>query len=305
MLRHRLEYLPVWLLVRIFGILPRRAAWALGMLLAMLVYALHGKLRRVGMRNLAIAFPTMSEPERKKILRTVYKGMGRQMAEFCRFPRYTKENIREIAVYEGFECLEEARKRGKGLLFLTGHFGGWEVGSFAHSLYGNPIKIVVRDLDNPLVDGLVKRYRTMHGNQTIDNREFLRGLLSSMREGETVGILMDTNMTPPQGVFADFFGVPAATASGMARVALKTDAAVIPAYTVWDPVIHKYKICFEPALNLIRTNDNDADVVANTALFNKALEKVVRKYPDQWLWVHRRWKTRPEGEAAIYLTWPE
>ncbi|MBI2682116.1 MAG: lysophospholipid acyltransferase family protein [Acidobacteriales bacterium] len=299
-MRHRLEYLPVWLLLRTIGALPRRLAWALCMSLAMLVYALHGKLRRVGMRNLAIAFPEMSEKDRKKILRTVYLGLGRQMAEFCRFPRYTKENVREIAVYEGFECLEEARKRGKGLLFLTGHFGGWEVGSFAHSLYGNPIKIVVRDLDNPLVDGMVKQYRTMHGNQTIDNREFLRGLLSSMREGETVGILMDTNMTPPQGVFADFFGVPAATAAGMARVALKTDAAVIPAYTVWDPAIHKYKICFEPALHLIRTGDTDADVLANTALFNKALEKIVRKYPDQWLWVHRRWKTRPEGEKGIY-----
>jgi KDO2-lipid IV(A) lauroyltransferase len=300
MLRHRLEYLPVWLFVRVLGWLPRRAAWAAGMALAMLVYLIHSRLRRVGLRNLSLAFPDMEENERRRILRRVFLGMGRHMAEFCRFPKYTPENVREIAVYEGFECLEEARRLGKGLLFLTGHFGGWEVGSFAHSVYGHPIRIVVRDLDNPLVDALVKRYRTLHGNQTIDNREFLRGLLSSMRAGETVGILMDTNMTPPQGVFADFFGIPAATAAGLARVALKTGATVLPAYTLWDPGIRKYKICFEPALSLIRTGDVDADVLANTALFNRALERIVRKYPDQWLWVHRRWKTRPEGAPPLY-----
>jgi len=290
----------LWAVVRLLGVLPRSAARALGIGLARLVYAAHPKLRRVGMRNLALAFPEKTEAERKKILREVYAGMGRQLAEFSRFHRYTKENVHEIAVYEGFEALEEARKRGKGVLFLTGHFGAWEVGSFAHSLYGHPIKIVVRDLDNPRVDAFVKRYRTLHGNQTIDNREFLRGLLSAMRAGETVGILMDTNMTPPQGVFVDFFGTPACTASGLARVAMKTGAAVIPAYTIWDPALKKYKVCFDSALELIHTGDTENDIIANTALFTKALEKIVTKYPDQWMWVHRRWKTRPPGEAPIY-----
>jgi Kdo2-lipid IVA lauroyltransferase/acyltransferase len=299
-MRHKLEYFPVWLVLKIMGALPRPLAHFAGITLAMLVYALHSKLRRVGMRNLEIAFPERPAKERKKILRGVFVGMGRHLAEFCRFPKYTKENLHEIAVYEGFEALEEARKRGKGILFLTGHFGAWEVGSFAHSLYGHPIKIVVRDLDNPLVDALVKRYRTLHGNETIDNREFLRGLLSAMRGGETVGILMDTNMTPPQGVFADFFGVAACTASGLARVALKTDAAVIPAYTVWDEAIGKYKICFDPPVSLIRTDNAEADAITNTALFNKELEKIARRFPDQWLWVHRRWKTRPSGEPPIY-----
>jgi KDO2-lipid IV(A) lauroyltransferase len=299
-MRHKLEYFPVWLVLKIMGVLPRPVAHVVGISLAMLVYFLHRKLRRVGMRNLEIAFPEKSVTERKKILRGVFVGMGRHLAEFCRFPKYTRENLHEIAVYEGFEALEEARKRGKGILFLTGHFGGWEVGSFAHSLYGHPIKIVVRDLDNPLVDGLVKRYRTLHGNETIDNREFLRRLLSAMRAGQTVGILMDTNMTPPQGVFVDYFGVPACTASGLARVARKTDAAVIPAYTVWDNAIGKYKICFEPPVPLTRTDDAEADAVANTAAFSRELEKIARKYPDQWLWVHRRWKTRPAGAPSIY-----
>lgn len=299
-MRHKLEYSFVWMLLRVLGILPRPLARGLCMALGWLVYRSHGKLRRTGLCNLQIAFPEKSEKERRHILRALFLGLGRQLAEFAAFPSYSFENIGKIAIYEGFENFEAARLRGKGILVLTGHFGGWEVGSFAHSIYGHPMHIVVRDLDNPLVDGLVRRYRTLHGNSTFDNREFARGLLASMREGETVGILMDTNMTPPQGVFVDYFGHAACTASGLARVALRTDAAVIPGYTVWDDTLRKYKICFEPAIQLERTGDAEADAVANTAAFTKALEHIARKYPEQWLWVHRRWKTRPAGEPSLY-----
>ena len=299
-MRQNIEYLAVWLLVRTLGALPRPLARVVGSAIAGSAYLLNGRLRRVGRKNLAMALPELTEPERKRILRAVFFGLGRQLAEFSRFPKYTRDNITEIAVYEGFENFEAARRRGKGVLFLTGHVGAWEIGSFAHSIYGNPMNIVVRDLDNRLVDGFVRRYRTLHGNVTFDNRDFARGLLGAMRSGETVGILMDTNMTPPQGVFVDFFGIPACTASGLARVALKTDAAVVPAFTLWDSALRKYKVSFEPALTLARTGDAEADAISNTALFTKAIEKCVRKHPDQWLWVHRRWKTRPPGEATIY-----
>ena len=127
----------------------------------------------------------------------------------------------------------------------------------------------MRSLDNPYIDALVQRYRTMHGNRTVDKDDFVRGLLSAMRAGETVGILMDTNMTPPQGVFVDFFGIPACTASGLARIALRTDAAVVPGFTVWDAKLRKYILRFDPAVELIRTGDNEADIVANTAKFTK------------------------------------
>jgi KDO2-lipid IV(A) lauroyltransferase len=160
--------------------------------------------------------------------------------------------------------------------------------------------IVARSLDNSYVDRLVTRYRTLHGNTIFDKDDYARGLLAALRNNETIGILMDTNMTPPQGVFADFFGVPACTASGLARVALKTDAAVVPGFAIWDKAVGKYRLQLQPALSLIRTSDNEADVVANTAMFNRVLEAVIRKYPEQWLWVHRRWKTRPQGEAALY-----
>jgi len=128
----------------------------------------------------------------------------------------------------------------------------------------------------------------------------VRGLLGALKAGETVGILMNQNMTPPQGVFVDFFGKAACTASGVARVALRTDAAVVPAFTLWDAAQGKYRVQFDPALELVRTGDEEADAVANTAAFTKVIESYARQYPEQWLWVHRRWKTRPEGDASVY-----
>lgn len=297
---NRLQYVPVALLVRFLGALPRPLARGLGILIGVLVYHLHPRLRRVGMRNLEMAFSTMPMRERRRILRGVYVSLGRLLAEFCLFPRYTRENASQVVVYRGFENFEAAEKRGQGVLFLTGHFGGWEIGSFFHSLQGHPMRIVVRPIDNPYVDELVTRYRTLHGNGVIGKQGFARRLLAAMSKNETVGILMDTNMTPPQGVFADFFGIPACTAVGIARVALHTDAAVVPAFTIWDPVLRKYRVEFDKAIELVRTGDDEADAITNTAVFNRIFEDYVRKYPDQWLWVHRRWKTRPAGSPPLY-----
>jgi len=299
-MRHRLEYVLAWCVVKTIGALPRPLARLVGVTLGQLIYLLHGKLRRVGMRNLAIAFPEKSAAERRKIVRKVFTSLGRQFAEVCLFPTYTSESVSRIVAYDGYENFDRASQRGKGVLFLTGHIGGWELSAFAHSLYGHPLHFVMRPLDNPYLDDLVRRYRTMHGNTPILKDNPARELLRAMKAGATVGILIDTNMTPPEGVFVDFFGIPACTASGLARIALRTDAAVVPGFTVWDPVLRKYRLRFEPPVTLIRTGNNDADIVANTALFTKKIEDVVRRYPDQWLWVHRRWKTRPPGQPSLY-----
>ncbi len=299
-MRERLEYWIVWLWVKAVGLLPRPLARSQGITLGLLVYWLHGRLRRVGMRNLSLAFPGMSSGERRRILRSEYVSLGRQFAEVCLFPRYTRENVNQVVIYDGFENYERAFARRKGVLFLTGHLGAWELSAFAHSLQGHPLSIVMRSLDNPRVDRLIQSYRTMHGNRTVDKGDFVRGLLAAMRAGEVVGILMDTNMTPPQGVFVDFFGIPAYTASGLARIALRTDAAVVPTFTVWDSKLRKYTLRFDPPVELIRTGDDQADIVTNTAKFTKVIEDYVRRYPGQWLWVHRRWKTRPAGEPPLY-----
>ena len=255
-MRQNLEYALVWVFVRVLGALPRSLSRALGIFVGLAAFTLVGRLRRVGMRNLEIAFPQMPVHRRRGIIRELFVGFGRHLAEFCMFPRYTAENARAVAVYDGFENYAAARDKGRGVLLLTGHLGAWEIGSFVHSIFGNPIKIVVRRLDNEKVDALVERYRTLHGNQTFGKEDFARGLLAAMKAGETVGILMDTNMTPPQGVFVDFFGTPACTASGMARVALRSGAAVVPAFTIWDKTLKKYRVRFDVPLQLVSTGDD-------------------------------------------------
>ena len=302
-MRERLEYALVWPWIKLLGLVPRRVARAIGIAIGLTVYHLHPRLRAVGIRNLTLAFPNMSDQDRRRILRGEFVSLGRQLAEVCLFPTYTRENVSDIIVYDGLENYERALARGKGVLFLTGHLGAWELSAFAHSLQGHPLWIVMRPLDNPYLNRLVDHYRTMHGNRTVGKDDFVRGLLAAMRAGEAVGILMDTNMTPPQGVFVDFFGIPACTASGLARIALRTDAAVVPGFTIWDEKTRRYILRFDPAVELIRTGDDLRSIPGigpNMARFTGVIEDYVRRYPDQWLWVHRRWKTRPEGEKPLY-----
>lgn len=299
-MRRKLEYAAAWPFIKILGLMPRRLARAFAIGIGGVVYLLHFRLREVGMRNLEMALPEKGEVERARILRGVFTSLGRQLAELCQFPKYTQDNVEDVVVYDGLENYQRAYARGKGVLFLTAHFGGWELSAFAHSLHGHWLHVVMRPMDNEYLDRMLQGYRTMHGNKVVPKDDFVRGLLAAMKAGETVGILMDTNMTPPQGVFVDFFGIPACTASGLARIALRTDAAVVPGFTIWDEALGKYRLRFDPAVELVRTGDLEADIVANTQKFTKVIEDYVRKYPEQWLWVHRRWKTRPEGQPPLY-----
>lgn len=299
-MRKRLEFVLVWIVVKLLGLPPRRVARGIGAWIGRLALLFTPRLRRAGHLNLQLAFPRKSAEERQQILRKLYRNLGWLLAEFCRMPRYTAGITRSFIRYEGLEHYLAARDRGKGVLILTGHLGAWELSSFYHSLMGYPMSIVIRRLDNPLVDNLVNQIRCQHGNQVLHKDDFARGLLAAMRRGETVGILMDTNMTPPQGAFVDFFGHPACTGSGLARVAMKTGAQVLPGFLLWEEATQQYVLRFGDPLALAASDDVEADALANTALFTKVIEDYIRRYPDQWLWVHRRWKTRPQGEAAIY-----
>jgi Kdo2-lipid IVA lauroyltransferase/acyltransferase len=299
-MRRRLEFILVWTVVKLLGLPPRGVARGIGATLGRIALAFTPRLRRAGHRNLQLAFPQKTKAERQQILRKLYRNLGWLLAEFCQMPRYTPAMTQNFIRYEGLEHYLAARDRGKGVLILTGHLGAWELSSFYHSLSGYPMSIVIRRLDNPLVDNLVNHIRCLHGNQVLHKDDFARGLLASMRRGETVGILMDTNMTPPQGAFVDFFGHLACTGSGLARVASKTGAEVVPGFLLWEEETRKYVLRFGPPLTLSASNDPEADAIANTALFTRVIEDYIRRYPDQWLWVHRRWKTRPAGAAAIY-----
>src|SRR6266567_6545513 len=189
-MRQRLEYALAWVIIKVLGGLPRSLSRAAAIALSLTIYLVHVRLRHVGMRNLKLAFPEKTRRERARILRGVFISLGRQLAEVCLFPTYTLENVGKVVVYDGFENFERALARGKGVLFLTAHLGGWELSAFTHSLYGHPLHIVMRPLDNLRLDRLIREYRTMHGNTTVD-KDFARGLIAAMRRGETVGVLMD------------------------------------------------------------------------------------------------------------------
>jgi KDO2-lipid IV(A) lauroyltransferase len=298
LLRHRLEFALVWAVVRVLSLLPRLLARGLAGLVGMVVYALASRLRRVARANLAMAMPDLSGAERARIVRGVFRNLSRMLAEFALLPRYTRENVATVIPCDGFHNYAAAVARGKGVIYLTGHLGAWEVGAFSQSVYGYPLHVMIRALDNPLLNDLVNRYRGLAGNRIIEKRDFLRGVLQVLKNNETVGILMDQNSSLAEGVFVDFFGIPACTSTGMARIALRTGAAVVPAFAFWEG--KKYRLCFDPPLQLVETGDVEKDVAANTQLFTKVLEDYVRRYPDQWLWIHRRWKTRLPGEPPLY-----
>jgi Kdo2-lipid IVA lauroyltransferase/acyltransferase len=295
-----LEYAAVWIVLKTVGALPRGVSRRFAATIAAALYAMLPKLRRTAEFNLRLAFPDWDAERRNAVIRGMVRNLGWMAAEFARFSKYTRENIEKVIILEGHDNFLNGQRRGKGVLYLTGHIGAWELSSFAHALYGFPLHYMARPLDNTRVDALVNRYRCLSGNQPIFKNESARTLLKILHDAGTVGILADQNTMPAEGAFVDFFGKSACTTTGIARVALHTDAAVVPGYAYWDGSIGKYKLRFEPAVELIRTGDTERDVLVNTQKFAKVLEDIIRKYPEQWVWVHARWKTRPQGEAALY-----
>lgn len=298
-LRHRLEYLAVRGVLGFLGWLPHRLARAVCAGLAALAYWLWPRLRRVGLVNLRLAFPDWTDRRRRRVLFGVFQNFGRMLADFARFPRLNRQNIERLIVYDGLEHYARASEQGKGVLFLTAHFGNWELSSFAHSLYGYPLNFAVRQLDNPLLDALINRMRCRSGGRTIEKNEFARQALRALKQGEALGILMDTNMLAAEGVFVDFFGRAASTTTGPARIARKTGAPLVLGLAIWDTKLGKYRLRFDP-VEWIKRDDPEEEVVANTANFTRLIEEYARRYPEQWVWVHRRWKTRPAGEPPIY-----
>ena len=295
-----IAYAVVSSVVKLAGALPRSLARALAEGLARMLLALTPKLRKTAEFNLKLAFPQWTDAQRGATIRGMVRSLGWMAAEFARMPRYTRKNIEEIVVLDGHENFLEGQRRGKGVLFLTAHMGAWELSSYAHAVYGYPLHYMARPLDNTRLDGLVNRYRGLSGNAPIFKNESARVMLRILKDAGTVGILADQNTMREEGVFVDFFGVPACTTTGIARVALHTGAAVVPGYAVWDESLKKYRLRFEPPLELVRTGDAERDIVENTRRFAKVTEEIIRKYPEQWVWVHARWKTRPQGEPPLY-----
>jgi KDO2-lipid IV(A) lauroyltransferase len=295
-----IQYAAVWLILKGLGVLPRPLARSFAAAVARILYSLLPKLQKTAEVNLRIAFPDWSDVQRKAVIRGMIRNLGWMAAEFARLPKLTKENIEQVVILDGHENFLEGHRRGKGVLYLTGHIGAWELSSFAHALYGYPLHYMARRIDNNRIDTLVNGYRCLSGDRPIFKNESARVMLKVLKEAGTVGILADQNTMPEEAVFVDFFGKPASTTTGIARVALHTDAAVVPGYAVWDSNLRKYRLRFEPPVELIRTGDSERDVIENTQKFTKVIEDIIRKYPEQWVWIHGRWNTRPKGEPPLY-----
>jgi KDO2-lipid IV(A) lauroyltransferase len=298
-LRHRLEYWTVVAVLETLGWLPHKLARAVCSVLAAVSYWVWPRLRRVGLFNLRLAFPEWTEAQRRRVIYRLFQNFGRMLADFAHFPRWNRDNIERLIIYDGFENYECAQSQGRGVLFLTAHFGNWELGSFAHGVYGYPCHFVVRDMDNPLIDRLINRYRCLSGGTAINKSEFARGVLRAFAQGNAVGVLADQNMMLNEGVFVELFGRLACTSTGPARVVRKTRVPVVLGLVIWDAKLRKYRLRFE-AVEWIKRDDPEDEILANTANFTRLIEEYARRYPDQWLWVHRRWKTRPPGEPPLY-----
>jgi len=294
------EYWLARLIISIFGTLPRNPAHRAAKTLAWLGFHLARRQRRTGLQNLRMALPDLTDDERHRILRGSFDNLARLLVEFAHFPELNQNNISRFVVHDGLENYLEGMRRGRGLIFMTAHFGSWELSSFAHAVYGYPLRFLVRPIDNPRVENLISSHRTASGNTPIQRRSAARDVLKALRRKEAVGILFDQNTTRSEGVFAEFFGIPAATTPSIALFALRTGAAVVPGFLIWDEKLQKHRLRLDPPVELIDTGNLDGDILENTRLFNRILEGYIRKYPDQWLWIHRRWKTRPEGRPPIY-----
>jgi KDO2-lipid IV(A) lauroyltransferase len=292
--RIRIEYAIAYTLVGLLCVLPLPVANALARTATRLLDLLVPKLRRIALINLSFAFPQLSQAQHQKMVNGVFRSIARLLVALSRFPRIHADNVHHWIQYEGLENYLAAKEKGRGVLVATAHFGNWELSAFAHALMTEPMHVMVRPLDNPLIDDLVERRRTLSGNHLIDKRVAARAVIKALRDNEAVGILIDQNTTPAEGVFVDFFGKRACASSAFVKLAHHSGAAVIPGFAIWKEEKQKYVLRFYPPILLT------GDVAADTQEIHSTFERIMREHPDQWLWIHRRWKTRPPGEEPLY-----
>ena len=299
-----IEYLIAKAIIGSFSLLPRRTAMRLGVLTGRAAYHLIGHLRRVGLRNLELAFPDRPLPERETILKAAFGNMGRVLGVVSQFTRMDAAKVGELIEYTPDPAFDAAYQKtkadGRGRIILGGHMGNWELGAFAYPTFFEPFDFIARKADNPLIEEMIFGIRTRLGNRQMDKTNVAVAMLRLLRNGGNVGVLADVNSHPKEGVFVPFFGIQACTASGVATLATRANAAIVPFFAYWNEDKKKYSYHHEDIIEPVRTGDRKRDIQETTALYTAALERSIRKFPDQWIWVHKRWKTRPPGEKELY-----
>ena len=297
-LRNLLEYLLALAALKTLEWAPLPLSHQLAHAYTRLLDLLLPRLRRVGERNLAMAMPELDAAARHTILNGVFQSIARLLVTFAKFPSIRRENLDRWIRAEGYEHFENALRPGHGVLFATAHLGNWELSAYAHALFASPMNVVVRPLDNPLIDSLVERRRTLTGNRILGKKDFARSILKALAANQAVGILVDQNTALDAAVFVDFFGIPASAANSFAKLAHHSGAAVIPGFALWSVEERRYVLRFGPQIPMT------GDAARDTQAIHRLVEAAIREHPDQWLWIHRRWKTRPPGAPPLYGSVP-
>jgi len=278
------------IILAIFGAIPRIMRRKICIALFLLFYHVSARRRLIAIHNIKLAFPEKNMDEIIGIAKGVYRNMAIVAADFFDIPRLTPDNYHDLIVVEGIEHCRRALEKNKGVLMFGSHFGNWELGAIALSLAVKPGIVIYRILDNPVLENVVTWVRSCTGNIPLAKEFAMRSMLRHLKKNDILGILIDQNASVAEGVFVDFFGRPACTTTGLALLALHTGAPVLPGYALrLDD--GRYRFVFGEEVELVRTGDRDHDVLVNTQNFTRIIEDTVRKYPDQWLWVHQRWKT--------------
>jgi KDO2-lipid IV(A) lauroyltransferase len=297
--RFRLETAAVTLLPGLARALPRRVLLGLGGIAGLVAFRMLEDRREVTLENLRLALgESRSAVERDRIARACWRNLGRHIVDTLTFPRFGRHSIGSLVTYDGLEHVRAAYARGRGVLIFSGHFGHWELTAMMQGHLGLPLVLLTRKLDNTRLDAALGRLRCCSGNRVVYKHRSLRGLLRALRRGDGVAIVIDQDARD-DGVFVPFFGRPASTTASLARLALRTGAAVIPTFSV--PGDGRHHIVYEPPLELPTTDDPEADTLRITAECTAIIEKWVRRHPENWLWMHRRWKTpaaSPRSEAS-------
>jgi len=298
------EYIAARTLVGAIGSMPRGLAVSAATLVSQIGYRALGRLRRIAERNLELALPGTSPEQRQSIVKGTFENLGRMLADSSKFGSYTREDLDRLVSFD-FTPDQKAehdriRAEGRGGILLSPHLGNWEMLVFAYSAMYEPISYLARPLDNPLIEEMTHKTRTRFGNRPINKSNSVGEAVKVLRQGEILGILADVNAHPKEGVFVPFFGIQACTPAGPALLAMRTNAVIIPIACVWDEAARRYRVVQGKVIDPANTGDREADILSTTAAFTSEVERLVREYPEQWLWIHKRWKTRPRGEKELY-----
>ncbi len=296
-IRSLLEVSLLRLLFALLSIFPRRLRWEVGRGLGLALYACVPRLRRMAASNLQRAFSdSLSREEKRRISRASFVHLGRLLCDTPAFSRVRPGRLEEFAVFEGLEHLRAAYAKRRGVFVFSGHYGNWEMVALIQGYLGLPLAMVTRPLDNPHLERALFAYRTLSGNQVIHKKGAAKEMLRAIRRGWGVAIVIDQNVRGEEGLFVDFFGTPASTTPALATLALKTDAPIIPVFGIPLPD-GRYKIRYLPEVPHPHSGDMRQDILTLTQHCTRIIEEQIRAEPEYWVWMHRRWRTRPRENA--------